>query len=243
MTPAAWLDVTLPTLAENLALDEALLEALDAGEIGPTVRAWEYPRRAVVLGASSRLGDDVHGDVCAADGIEIGRRSSGGGTVLIGPGAWNAAFVLPIDATRALATVEGAQRFALERIAEALRPYAPGLTVRGSGDLALGDRKCAGSAQRRMRRGVLVHVAVLYDFPLASVGRYLAEPKRRPAYRGARTHAAFLVNAPVARGLLVESVRRAWSGDAPAARPTLPGERLRRLVAEKFSRADWTTRL
>src|SRR5947208_2305701 len=44
------LDLTLPTAAENLALDEALLLAAEGG--GPEVlRLWENPSYAVVLGS------------------------------------------------------------------------------------------------------------------------------------------------------------------------------------------------
>ena len=49
------LDATLGALAENLALDEALLLAAEAG--GPEVlRLWEWPSPAVVLGAGCRFG-------------------------------------------------------------------------------------------------------------------------------------------------------------------------------------------
>ena len=71
------LDRTLPTLAENLALDEALL--LDAEAGGPEVlRLWRWEQPAVVLGAGGRLADDVDEDACRADGVPIQRRSSGG---------------------------------------------------------------------------------------------------------------------------------------------------------------------
>src|SRR5262245_36170851 len=91
-----FLDRTLPTLAENLALDEALLIAAEAG--GPEVlRLWRWPAPAVVLGAGGRLADDVRADACAADGVPVRRRSSGGGTVLLGPGCLCYSLVLGMD--------------------------------------------------------------------------------------------------------------------------------------------------
>jgi lipoate-protein ligase A len=45
------LDLTLPTPAENLALDEALLDAAEAGELPDEVlRLWEFPQAVVVIG-------------------------------------------------------------------------------------------------------------------------------------------------------------------------------------------------
>jgi len=49
------LDLTLPSPAENLALDEALLDAAEAGEMADEVlRFWESPQPLVVVGRSSQ---------------------------------------------------------------------------------------------------------------------------------------------------------------------------------------------
>ena len=59
------LDLTLETPAENLALDEALLDAAES-DTGPgeVLRLWESPREFVVLGTSSRAADEVNIDAC-----------------------------------------------------------------------------------------------------------------------------------------------------------------------------------
>src|SRR5437868_2848192 len=81
-----FLEKTLPTLAENLALDEALLLEAEAGRGGEVLRLWEWPLPAVVLGAGCRLAEDVDEERCRADGVPVLRRASGGGTVLLGAG-------------------------------------------------------------------------------------------------------------------------------------------------------------
>ena len=82
--PIAFLDRTLLTLNENLALDEALLLAAEAGEGGEVVRFWEWPEAAVVLGAGGSIAIDVNEPACRECGVPIYRRASGGGTVLLG---------------------------------------------------------------------------------------------------------------------------------------------------------------
>jgi len=94
----ALLDLTLETVEANLALDEALLIEADEGRAGAVLRFWDFPRFAVVLGASRRLAGDVRVDACQQDGVPIVRRSSGGGTVVIGPGALNVTVILPNSA-------------------------------------------------------------------------------------------------------------------------------------------------
>jgi lipoate-protein ligase A len=240
-----YLDRTLPSLAENLALDEALLRDAEDREGPPVLRFWESPTFAVVLGASGRLREEVDLDACRADGVPVARRSSGGGTVVIGPGALNFAVVLPLDHAPGLHTVEGAQRFVLARVADELRRLGSPVEVLGSGDLTLGRRKFAGSAQRRLRRHFLVHATILrIGFPLERIGRYLALPQRQPAYREGRSHDEFVTNLDRPRSILVETIRAAWlpSGSDPL--PALVPENLvKKLVAEKFGDPTWVERL
>src|SRR5262245_51436975 len=79
-----FLPLTLPALAENLALDEALLLDAEGGAAGEVLRLWQWTGRAVVLGAGGIMDDDVVASACEADGVPLARRASGGGTVLLG---------------------------------------------------------------------------------------------------------------------------------------------------------------
>jgi len=101
-----YFEETLASVEENLALDEALLIQADAGDGIPVLRLWEPRGFAVVLGASRRLREDVRVEHCDADGVPIVRRSSGGGTVVIGPGTINATVVLRDDAAPGLGAVD-----------------------------------------------------------------------------------------------------------------------------------------
>ena len=60
------LDLTLAEPAENLALDEALVEEAEAGQLpGEVLRFWEPTAPLVVIGRSSRPPAEVHLDTCA----------------------------------------------------------------------------------------------------------------------------------------------------------------------------------
>ena len=172
----------------------------------PVLRVWELDHLAVVLGASCRLREDVRVEACQADGVAIARRSSGGGTVVIGPGALNIAVVLPIDAAPELKAVDDAQRFVLERTARAIRLEGPAVELLGSGDLTVGRRKFSGSAQRRLRHHVLIHASLLYDFPIDRIDRYTRVPSRKPDYREGRPHAEFVMNLPLPRERLLAAL-------------------------------------
>jgi lipoate-protein ligase A len=132
-----YLDLTLPSVAENLALDEALLLEAEASRSGEILRFWQWPTPTVVLGAGSRLTEDVHQLACQADGVDIFRRSSGGGTVLLGQGCLCYSLILSYDHHAALREIHSSFRFILGRVRDALAPLVPsqgsGVKDQGSG--------------------------------------------------------------------------------------------------------------
>ncbi|MBV8488183.1 MAG: hypothetical protein JO161_07880 [Planctomycetaceae bacterium] len=215
----------------------------DEGRAGAVLRFWESSRLAVVLGASRRIAEDVRVDECMTDGVPILRRSSGGGTVVIGPGALNVTVVLPADPAVGLSTVDTAQHYVLTRMAEALRAPERPVEVLGSGDLTLAGRKFAGSAQRRLRYWFLVHCSILYAFPLPLIGRYLNVPSRQPAYRAGRTHDEFLMNLGLSRTILLGFIQSAWCPSSSlASAPDVPYDLLRALLSAKFANRSWVER-
>jgi lipoate-protein ligase A len=235
-----FLDLTPPTLAANLALDEALLLEAESGRGGEVLRVWEWPHAAVVLGAAGRVADDVDESACAADGVPLARRSSGGGTVLLGPGCLLYSLVLRYDRAPELRAIGSSYRFILGRVAESLAPLQPGIMMAGSSDLAAGGRKFSGNSQQRKRDHLLHHGTLLYGFDLPLIGRYLREPPKQPGYRAQRPHGAFVMNLPADAAALRTRLRAAW--EAERVTSSLPRELVEQLVAEKYARPDWVDR-
>jgi lipoate-protein ligase A len=235
-----FLDLTLPSPAENVALDEALLLAAESGDGGEILRLWEWPEPAVVLGSGGRLADDVDEAVCTAEGVPIVRRSSGGGTVLLGRGCLLYTLVLSFERDPELTDIRRSYRFILGRIAEALAEGVGPLEPAGISDLVHADRKFSGTAQQRKRSFLLHHGTLLYDMDLSQVPRYLREPPRQPDYRGGRSHLAFVGNLPLSRGEIQQRLRRQW--DAEEARLTLPMGEVKQLVLDKYGDPQWTRR-
>lgn len=208
-----FLDLTLPSPAPNLALDEALLlEAEENG--GPEVlRFWESPVPMVVVGAGGSVAIDVNRAACEADGIPILRRASGGGTVLLGPGCLTFSLILRTDHAPGLHIIQPSTRYVLSRVLNALRDLPHEAVIAGTSDLAVNGRKFSGSAQQRKRTHFLHHGTLLHDFDLASVPRYLNAPERQPEYRRDRGHDEFLMNLPTLGSDLKMRLMLEWGGD------------------------------
>jgi lipoate---protein ligase len=233
------LDYTLPSPAENLALDEALLIAAEEDTGGPVLRLWEVPTYAVVVGSGGSVSIDVNGAACAADGVPVLRRASGGGTVVLGPNCLCFSLVLNYDSAPRLNEIPASNRYVLGRIVRALAPVVSA-SVEGTSDLAVGGAKFSGNSQQRKRRFFLHHGTLLCGFDLSLVSKYLNPPERQPDYRRDRPHAEFVTNLPVdvaeAKRLLVAE----WLPEGEYAAPPL--EKVRELVAEKYARPEWTHR-
>ncbi len=234
------LDLTLPTLAENLALDEALLLEAEAGRGGEVLRFWYWTEPAVVLGAGCRLADDVDEAACLADGVPILRRASGGGTVLQAAGCLSYSLVLSYARDAALHDIRASYAYILGRTAEVLAELLPRVEHAGISDLAAGGRKFSGNAQQRKRTHVLHHGTLLYAFDLGRVGRYLRQPARQPEYRAGREHSGFLMNLPATAEGLRRLLLRAWPADKPLTH--WPADAVRQLVQDKYTRPEWTRR-
>jgi|GEM_PF-130364 len=237
-----YLEFTGRGAIEDLAIDEALLDdAETADEPREVLRIWECRQTAVVLGRSSALSVEVRVDECRRRGIPVLRRSSGGATVVIGPGCLMYSVVLSYARRPHLRAVDLSHAFVLDTVLAAIRRHEPAAERLGTSDLAIASRKFSGNSLRCRREHLLYHGTLLYNFPLDDVGTLLGTPPRQPDYRERREHGAFITNLPMDRNSLVADLRRVWQADE--ALPVPPLETAARLAAERYGDPSWTARV
>jgi lipoate-protein ligase A len=231
------LDHTLDTPAENLALDEALLESAASND-EEVLRIWESQQLAVVLGRSSRAAEEVNLRECELRSIPVTRRSSGGATVVIGPGCLMYSVVLSFRRNPRLRQLDHAHRMVLDVVAAAVSEQVENVSVSGISDLTLAGRKFSGNSLRCKRDQLLYHGTLLYDFPLEVISSCLHDPPRRPEYRQNRSHLEFVTNLPVIVEDLRLALARHWKTDGLM--NDWPVARTLDLAARKYSDQQWT---
>ena len=235
------LDLTLPTPAENLALDEALLDAAETGpERDEVLRLWEPAEHFVVLGRSSQMAREVNVAACQERRANVLRRASGGASIVAGPGCLMYAAVLGYQRHPDLRMLDRAHQFVLSRVAVALTNLGLPAELRGTSDLVVDGRKISGNSLRCKRDHLLYHGTLLYDFDLPLIGELLRMPPRQPDYRAGRAHTDFLANLSVQASPLRSALARAFGASEPLA--DWPRESTRQLVADKYSLATWNLR-
>lgn len=236
------LDLTLPTPAENLACDEALLDACEAGESDEVLRFWEARELFVVLGYGKAAESEVILDNCRADGVPVLRRCTGGGTVVQGPGCLNYSVILKIPESGQLSGIKGTNEYVLERNRRALQPLvkAP-IKLMGQTDLAVGNLKFSGNAQRRKRSFLIFHGTLLLDFPLDVIEKYLRLPAIQPDYRNNRPHREFLTNLKITPRQVKDALRKEWQ--AQESLHVIPVELIEELSETQYSTNEWNFRI
>ena len=163
--------------AKGLAVDDALAERVGTGRSRPTLRLYTYRPHAALVGRFQDVGHEVHRVFCQSYGIEINRRPTGGGAILMGPDQLGVALTLPgrgahrIDRPRKL--MAGFSR----GITSSLESLGIEARFRGKNDLEVGGKKLAGlGLHRSPSGGLLFHASLLVDLDVGLMTRVLATP-------------------------------------------------------------------
>ncbi len=136
------IDTGLRSGRENVAFDQALIEAHNAGRSPPTVRFLRF-RPCALVGLHQMLSHEVRLEYCARHGIEVGRRITGGGGLYLDEGQIGWELVLPraalgADLAQAAARICTAAAAGLKRLGVAAE-------FRPRNDIEVAGRKLSGT--------------------------------------------------------------------------------------------------
>ncbi|MCL5256709.1 MAG: lipoate--protein ligase family protein [Chloroflexi bacterium] len=172
------LDLSFGDPHMNLAVEEAVLRAVGAGESPPTLRLWQN-ENAVVIGYSQHAGDEADLEFCRRNGTAVVRRISGGGAVYHDLDNLNYALFIPLSDHRVSADVVESFEYLSRGALEAIRILGFEGEFRPGNDITIGGRKVSGTAQARRGGAVLHHGTLLLDVNVPVMQRAL---RVRPEY-------------------------------------------------------------
>lgn len=247
MTEEQWTIIDSGTYAEPVqqALERVLLDRVDSGEIGPTLRLWYRDAPAVALGRFQAYADEVAVEYVQTQDIDVVRRITGGGAMFVQPGAV-VTYSLYLPAT--LVADDVRQSYAeLDRWAlEALRGLGLDVQHEPLNDIAHATGKIGGSAQRRSDAAVLHHTTMSYALDIEEMLRVLRigeEKVSDKAIASAERRVARIadhVDRP--RSAVIDALKRGIRDRHGASERSLTDEELDRargLVAERFGTEEW----
>jgi lipoate-protein ligase A len=230
--------------AENMALDEAIMEAVAAGDAPATLRFYQWAPPCLSLGKRQPL-DGVDLAACLADGVDIVRRATGGWAILHTDELTYSVTIRPDDPRVSGAILDTYRTLSQGLIAglsllgaEAeMNPVIPGgarntsaacFEVPSAYEITVGRRKLIGSAQTRPAGKVLQHGSLPLRGDIARVARYLTiarEEERSALTAHLRERATTLSDALERPVAFAEAARAIAHGFAEALNVELtPGE-------------------
>jgi len=161
----------------GLATDEMLAGRVAAGLSQPVLRLYTYRAHAALVGRFQDVRHEVRVDWCQENGIDINRRPTGGGAIIMGPNQLGVSLAVP----RRTAGFDGGARELMGRfssgVAEGLARLGVAAGFRGKNDLEVDGRKIAGlGVHRAGSGGLLFHGSLLVDLDVALMSRVLSLP-------------------------------------------------------------------
>lgn len=191
-TPTEWrllVEREPRTGAWNMALDEAIMEAVGAGESPPTLRFYQWAPPCLSLGKRQPL-SGVARDRCARDGVDVVRRATGGWAILHTDELTYSIATTPndpraegaiLDAYRKLSKglIAGLHLLGVPAMMNPVDPLgvhnlsAACFEVPSAYEIVVGERKLIGSAQTRSGGRVLQHGSLPLAGDIARVVEYL----------------------------------------------------------------------
>jgi lipoate-protein ligase A len=165
------------TAAFGLAADEVVARRQGTGASPPTVRLYTYRSSCALVGRFQRPAAELDLAECARREVEVNRRPTGGGAIVMGADQLGVAIMEPAagprtyDRTRELFT-----RFAAG-IIRALADLGVAAEYRRKNDVEVGRRKIAGlGITFDPAGGLLFHASVLVDLDIAFMLSVLRTP-------------------------------------------------------------------
>ena len=242
------------TPAMQMAMDQAIAEAVAAGDMPPMLRLWEWAAPAVIIGRFQSLDDEVDLDAAAREGVTVVRRVTGGGSMFVEPqNTITYSLYAPLGFVRGL-DVRNSYRVCDQWLLGALRELGMRVGYQSINDIASTQGKIGGAAQRRYppRRGgpgaVLHHVTLAYDIDAVKMSRILIISREKMSDKAVRSAVKRVDPMRRQTGLprtrIIEHLERyllrAIPGAVTAAVPARVIQRARQLAVNRFSQEKWT---
>ncbi|MDQ4044906.1 MAG: lipoate--protein ligase family protein [Chloroflexota bacterium] len=233
--------------AENLALDEVLTQRVGRGERKPTLRFWSWARRAVILGRFQSVQNEVYAEVAAQHDIDVVRRISGGGAMLVEPeGAITYSIYVPESFVRGLSFAESYEMFD-SWVLDALRDLGVNAWYQPLNDIASEGGKIGGAAQARRGGAVLHHTTMAYQMTTGLLGTVLRVGQEKLSDKGIRSADRRVgplrqqteMERDAIIGHLIEHFRSRFGLHDDELAPEEVAE-MKRLVDEQFGTREWT---
>ena len=173
------LDTGSRSAADNMALDETLLELKAEERIPHTLRFLQFSNPTVLVGHHQSVEEEVRLDYCRLQGIEINRRLTGGGALYWGRKELGWEIYISKKNPRIPSRIEDLYRRMGEAASLGLRHLGVRAHFRPKNDIEIQGRKISGTGGTELSGAILFQGTVLVDFDVDEMLRSLRIPTEK----------------------------------------------------------------
>jgi len=237
--------------AEGLATDDTLPQSVELHGSPPILHLYNFVPSAIV-GKYQDLEAALHLDRCEARGIEVNRRSTGGGTVIMGPQVISLGFGINMDHTGIKGAGVGGVFTTLSGVlADALAVFGIPAYFQPRNDLEVMGQKIAGlSAACETGKSLLFHTSLLVDFDVGLMTDIMNTPLVKLSDKGYNCFSQRMTTVRLAAGRHVEvrdvmdavvrAFEKAFEVEFESDRPDeWERETIRHFVENRYTDRDW----
>jgi lipoate-protein ligase A len=173
------LDTDKRSAAENMALDEVLLELRSQERIPHTLRFLQFSNPSVLVGHHQSVEEEARLDYCRRKGIEINRRLTGGGALYWGKQELGWEIYISKTDPKIPSKIEELYKRMGEAAALGLRHLGVQAHFRPRNDIEIKGRKISGMGGTELSGAILFQGTVLIDFDVDEMLRALRIPTEK----------------------------------------------------------------
>lgn len=237
--------------AYGLAADECITLRAGQGISPPTLRLYTYRSHCALVGRFQNVHSEVAVEYCREHDIQINRRPTGGGAILMGADQLGVALMLPRRDRAVYGRARQLMALFSRGLVQAMAELGIPAAFRHKNDLEVEGRKLAGlGLYRHPHGGLLFHASLLVDMDIPLMLRVLRTPFEKITDKEINTVEQRIVTMKQLLGtrLAMEEVRRRVAAGyarafgirlQPAAFTPDEKSAIKTLETRKYRSPDW----
>ncbi len=244
-------DINTPvSTARGLAVDDTLPLAMEGNNSPPILHLYTF-RPSAIVGKYQDIMSALKIDRCRARGIEYNRRSTGGGTVIMGPDVVALGLGINMDYPGLKKGVGGLFESLGRVLIKALEKFGIEAGFKPKNDIEVKGRKIAGlSAAAETGKSLLFHTSLLVDFDIPLMLDIMNTPLIKLHDKGYNCFSRRMTTVTLETGGRVpvndvmDAIRDSFAeefgiGFLEDAPDSWEQESIDRLIKERYTNPDW----
>jgi len=171
-----FLDTGLRSAAENMALDDVILECKAKNLVPDTVRLLRFKPPAVLVGYHQNVEQEVRLDYVKEKGIDVNRRITGGGAIYFDETSIGWEIIASKGSIPPYESIEELFEIMCRGAVKALRKLGVNASFRPKNDIEVNGRKISGTGGTERENAILFQGTLLVDFDVETMIKSLRIP-------------------------------------------------------------------